>query len=124
MVGLRAILLLADDLDRALRFYADAFGLTDVDRAHDPAVFAGELAELRVGGATVWLYTGLPERPKAAYPVLILDVDDCEAAKTRIEQAGGTIVGDRRDDPLGPYYVFVDTEGNRLEARERPQGQG
>jgi predicted enzyme related to lactoylglutathione lyase len=122
MVGLRGILLLADDLDRALRFYADALDLTDVTRSPHTAALGGEFAELKVGDATIWFYTGLPDRPKAAYPVLILDVEDCEAAKARIEQAGGTIVGDRRNDPLGPYYIFVDTEGNRLEARERPKG--
>lgn len=117
MTALRAILLLVDDMERALKFYADALDLREAQLALD-----GELAELRVGGATVWLYTGLPERPKAAYPVLILDVEDCEVAKARIEQHGGTIVGERRTDPLGPYYIFHDTEGNRLEARERPRG--
>jgi predicted enzyme related to lactoylglutathione lyase len=122
MVGLRGILLLVDDLERALRFYADALGLTEVSRSPHTAALGGELAELQVGGATVWLYTGLPERPKAAYPVLILDVDDCEAVRERVEQHGGTIVGERRNDPLGPYYIFHDTEGNRLEARERPHG--
>jgi predicted enzyme related to lactoylglutathione lyase len=122
MVGLRAILLLADDLDRALRFYAEAFDLTDVKRSPDTAALGGELAELTIGGATVWFYTGLPERPKALYPVLILDVHDPEAAKERVERAGGTIVGGLRDDPLGRYYLFRDSEGNILEAREQPTG--
>jgi predicted enzyme related to lactoylglutathione lyase len=120
MTGLRAVLLLADDLDRTLRFYAGAFGLTEVERSPDPAALSGELAELRVGDATVWFYTGLPERPKAPYPVLILDVDDIEAARERIAQHGGTITSDRRSDPLGSYYIFRDTEGNILEARQRP----
>jgi predicted enzyme related to lactoylglutathione lyase len=120
MTGLRAVLLLADDLDRALRFYAGALGLNEVKRSPDPAALGGELGELRVGDATVWFYTGLPDRPKAPYPVLILDVEDIEAAKKRIVQHGGTITSDRRSDPLGSYYIFKDSEGNILEARQRP----
>ena len=120
MTGLRSVLVLADDLERALRFYADAFDLTDVRRSPDTEALSGELAELNVGGTTVWFYTGLPTRPKAPYPVLILDVDDVEAARQRVEQHGGTLTSDLRSDPLGTYYIFRDTEGNILEIRQRP----
>jgi predicted enzyme related to lactoylglutathione lyase len=117
MTDLRATLVLVDDIDRAVRFYQDGLDIPATERHDDTAALGGRLAELRAGGATIWLYDGLPARPKAAYPVLILGVDDVEAARERLVRHGGTLTSELRSDPLGDHYIFRDTEGNILEIR-------
>lgn len=117
MAEVRAVLVLVDDVDRAVTFYQSALGMEVVRRFDDPTPLSGRLAELRAGGTIIWFYDGLPTRPKAPYPVLLMAVDDLEAARALIEQHGGTITSDLRSDILGDHYIFTDTEGNILEIR-------
>lgn len=117
MAEVRSVLVLVDDIDRAVTFYVSAVGLEVVQRFDDPAPLSGKLAELRAGGTIIWLYDGLPTRPKAPYPVLIMAVDDLAGARALIEQHGGTITSQLRSDMLGDHYIFTDTEGNILEIR-------
>lgn len=56
------------------------------------------------------------EPPSAAGPVLHIEVEDIDAALTKIEEAGGkTVAGKTKiSDEFGYYAVFLDNVGNRL----------
>jgi predicted enzyme related to lactoylglutathione lyase len=105
-----------DDMDRAKRFYTDAFGwgvqtfeelrytiamTTDTDeqqRPKEPGAING----------------GLMNRSEnTPAPVITIGVDSVEDALKRVESAGGTVVTPRTEVPnLGAFGYFKDSEGN------------
>jgi predicted enzyme related to lactoylglutathione lyase len=56
-------------------------------------------------------------------PHLVIAVDDIEASRKAVEDAGGQVMGEKMDIPgIGQYYSFKDTEGNivgMLQAHKR-----
>ena len=105
-----------DDVERARSFYQSAFGWTITPMPEmsytmvstGPAGDQGPTEPGYIGG-------GLTERTELLQrPVITVDVDDIDAALTKIEQLGGKTVQPRRDlgGGMGSTAYFTDPEGN------------
>jgi predicted enzyme related to lactoylglutathione lyase len=110
----QSTVLLAQDLDRAARFYV-GLGLRIERRLDEEG-----LVIVDAGGSALWLYGRAEGVEKARYPICVLAVEDLESSRKRVEEHGGKIVSDLQEDPLGTNLYFRDTEGNLLEIRQPP----
>lgn len=55
----------------------------------------------------------MPRDPSASSPVLVIAVEDADAAVEKIKKSGGKLVGEILDIPnVGRYARVQDTEGN------------
>ncbi len=128
------------DLERALRFYEDAFGGSPLTL---PVVLEGRAAEavmdgppgtrysmclIRIGAATVELFSfhgdSRPAWARGAQgrlPHFGLQVDDVEAALERVERAGGRRLFERVERWGRAQVVYVaDPDGNVIELLDAP----
>jgi predicted enzyme related to lactoylglutathione lyase len=107
-----------DDGERARAFYAEAFGwsLVPMEGMEYTVVSTGPVSQDGRPTEPGFVNGGLLPRPEAAPgPVVVLDVDDIDAAVAAVERAGGSTVTGRR--PVGDmgFTAYVrDTEGNVL----------
>jgi uncharacterized protein len=115
----------SDDLARATRFYAAAFGWriepltveTDPDFSFHVAVndeSDGDYVQTKRGGLNgciVKKRIGLPT------PAVLVEVDDLDAAIASVKQAGGKVVGKTvlMKSLNGRFVLVQDTEGNYVE---------
>ena len=90
-------------MQRAIRFYGDAFGIPVVEQSDD-------WSELGAPGATIGLHSGGSD--EVTHTGLSVTVDDIEAAAKAVEAAGGKVIDVGED--LGGFRLaeFVDTENN------------
>ena len=108
----------ADDLDRAKKFYADNFGwkLTQLgpEMGSYVLVQTGPTDEQGMPQDKAFINGGLmPREPSATAPVIVIAVDDANAAVEKIGKSGGRLVGEIVDIPgVGRYARVQDTEGN------------
>ena len=119
--------LVVKDAARAIDFYKEAFGATELMRFDDNGKVGH--AELRIGQGIVMLADEYPERgyaapaPGAPTPVsLMMYVEDADAVVAKAEQAGATVerpvttqfYGDRMGgivDPFGHrWYIATHVE--------------
>jgi len=106
LVGINHVAMQVDDLEEAVAFYTDLFQPTAVDRSESGAAF------LEVGDQFIALF----ERgPRAEEPHFGLVVDDKEAVRRALEEAGVEILGRRLD--------FRDPSGNRVQIVQYDQIQ-
>ena len=99
LVGINHVALQVDDLDEAVAFYTDLFQPTDVNLNVPHAAF------LRMGDQFIALF----ERgPRSEEPHFGLVVDDKEAVRAALEQAGIEILP-------GRFFDVRDPSGNRLQ---------
>ena len=105
-----------DDAQRAVDFYAAAFGAVEVYRLDDGGRLA--VARLSLGAAEFWVQ----EDPDAAHerrdfePIrLILSVDDPDAAYDRAVAAGATVVAPVSEDHGWRTGRIVDPFGHAWE---------
>ena len=99
LVGINHVALQVDDLDEAVAFYTDLFQPTDVNLNVPHAAF------LRMGDQFIALF----ERgPRSEEPHFGLVVDDKEAVRAALEQAGIEILP-------GRFFDVRDPGGNRLQ---------
>ena len=100
-------LILAQDMDRAIQFYAKVFGLT-------ASVQSEWWSELNFGDTIVALHGGGDGSPNRTD--LSLQVDNIVAACRLIREAGGRIVAepDKRDGEPIVLATFADTENNQV----------
>jgi len=109
-IGVPAPYLRVNDAARAIQFYADAFGATQIVRLAEPSGRVAH-AELRFGGldgATVMLSDEYPENgllgPAArggTSVALIMYVPDVDDVCARVERAGGVVRSKPKLDPFG-----------------------
>ena len=114
------VILLVEDLDRALGFYTDTLGLALGHRA-------GSYAQLDTGVTRVGLYERAamsdllgrplappdPDRPGFELGFL---VDDCDAAYTDLVDRGAVPAVEPTDRPWGQRTAYVrDPDGHRVE---------
>lgn len=103
------MMLMVEDMDRAVRFYRDAFGL-------EPAVHSPGWSELPVGsGAVVALHKG--REGGESDTGLGFHVDDIEGACRAAESAGGRVVSPpqaRAEEGGMKLATVADTEGNHV----------
>jgi lactoylglutathione lyase len=99
LVGINHIALQVDDIEEAVAFYTDLFQPTAVNRGVPYAAF------LQMGDQFIALF----ERgPRSEEPHFGLVVDDKEAARETLEQAGVEILP-------GRFFDIRDPSGNRVQ---------
>ena len=108
------------DRERAVRFYAAAFGWQMQVLGEDMGnyvVVTTALADVKPGAPAGAINGGLfpyKEDWPAQYPSVVIGVEDMAAAMARVSAAGGQVLGEPMDIPgIGSYVAFFDTEGNR-----------
>ena len=106
-----------DDADRARGFYRDAFGWDLVEMpgmsytlaTTGPSGDAGPTEPGYINGGML-----RRESPNEG-PIMVIDVDDIDAALARIEELGGqTLLGRQAVGEMGWAAYFKDVEGNSM----------
>ena len=98
LVGVNHVALQVDDIDETVAFYTDLFQPTDVSRIPGAAF-------LRMGDQFLALFQ---KGPRSEEPHFGLVVDDKEAARRALEEAGVEILP-------GRFFDIHDPSGNRLQ---------
>ena len=107
LVGINHVALQVDDLEEAVAFYTDLFRPTSVDRSEPDAAF------LEMGDQFLALFERGSREEEAHFGLV---VDDKEAAKRALEEAGVQILPGQRVD-------FRDPSGNRVQIVQYDQIQ-
>ena len=106
------------DVEAAVRFYRDAFGLEVTFENGDPVSYV----VMKKDAAEVHLARCSDPAPRAQN-VMHLIVSDAEAAHRRCQGAGGSIVEALRDAPWGMRtFVVADLDGHRIDVGQ-PLGE-
>ena len=116
-----------EDSDRITQFYGSAFGwhtqmlgddmnnyilVTTAESDVTPGAPAGAID----GG----FYPKRPDWPQQ-YPSIVIAVDNIETSMTKVNAAGGKVLGEPMSIPdVGFYVSFTDTEGNRNSMLQPP----
>jgi uncharacterized protein len=115
-----------DDKQRAMKFYAEAFGWKLTDMPEMSYVMAETVAvnEKQVPREPGAINGGLFQRPKEApHPVVYVGVSSVEQALKQAQAAGGKVVTPRTPIPgMGAYARVTDTEGNVVGLYETTSG--
>jgi lactoylglutathione lyase len=107
LVGINHVALQVDDIEEAVAFYTELFEPTDVNRSVPGAAF------LRMGDQFIALF----ERgPRTEEPHFGLVVDDKEAARSALEEAGVETLP-------GRFLDFHDPSGNLVQLVQYDQIQ-
>lgn len=101
--------LYADDLDQAFAYYADLFGWTKADAVDmgDMGTYQLFAASEPADGQTLGGMMKRPEGVPAAFWQYYFVVDGIEAAVTRVEKGGGTVVAGPHEVPGGAWIIHV-----------------
>lgn len=106
-----------DDQERAHRFYAEAFGwtLNSLPEMHYVLATTGP-SDQGPPSEPGFINGGLMERAQpVSGPVLVVDVDDIEAALEKVESLGGSTVSAKQAvGEMGFAAYFQDCEGNLM----------
>lgn len=106
-----------DDLDRAKKFYEEAFGWQMPDwPIEDGSVYTGAMTT-EIGDDNKPLEKGainggMVPRSVASTPLLVLRVDNAEEAAQKAIEAGGKRVSEHSYVNVGKAIYINDTEGN------------
>ena len=98
LVGINHVALQVDDVEEAVAFYTGLFEATEVSRIPGAAF-------LRMGDQFLALFQ---KGPRTEEPHFGLVVDDREAARRRLEEAGVEVLP-------GPFFDIRDPSGNRVQ---------
>jgi predicted enzyme related to lactoylglutathione lyase len=105
-----------DDKQRAMKFYASAFGwqLTDMPEMNYVMARSVEVDDKHMPKEPGAINGGILPRPKEApHPVFYVAVPSVTAAIKKVEGAGGRVVTPHTPIPgMGAYARIADTEGN------------
>lgn len=108
----------ADDVERARKFYADAFGwqMTPLPEMSYTMVQTGPTDQNGMPGELGMINGGMMARGGPANtPVITIQVDDIDQALQAVERLGGkTAVGRQAVGDMGFSAYFVDPEGNTM----------
>jgi predicted enzyme related to lactoylglutathione lyase len=108
------------DGKRITKFYADSFGwkITDLGEQSGNYILAQTAVKDAKNGFPAGSINGgfYPEKPgwPAQYPSIVIGVENIDESIGKINQNGGTVLGEPVSIPdFGIYVSFLDTEGNR-----------
>jgi predicted enzyme related to lactoylglutathione lyase len=113
--GIRDFYYNVKDMNRAVKFYAEALGMTKV-YGHE------YWTTMQLGSVNLGLHwtegADVPQTPRDSHGqhcggTLTFESDNIEADKKTIEKAGGKIIGEAKQD-WGHMLVFEDLDGNVL----------
>lgn len=108
----------ATKMDRAEKFYADAFGwkISPVEGMEYAMLGASDMDNNGMSKEVGAISGGIGRKGgQLKHPVIHIQVDDVDKALERIEDLGGKVV--QKKTPMGQgmfYAYFEDTEGNVL----------
>jgi uncharacterized protein len=108
----------AENLERAKKFYQDNFGWNLIQMGPDMGncvlAHTGPTDEQGMVQDKAFINGGLmPRNPAVSSPVLVIAVDDADAAVEKVKKSGGALVGEILDIPnVGRYAYVKDSEGN------------
>ena len=108
-----------DDVERASKFYANAFGWdiqTWTGQGEYTIVRTVDVDENQVPTEPGAINGGMTKRGgNVSAPVITIEVEGIDDALKRIEGAGGAVVHPREEIPgMGAFAYFRDPEGNVL----------
>lgn len=101
------------DMDRAMGFYATVLG-APLEMNHEGPVPVAMFPADNETGISGNLMPGKPASNGEGPVVHINATCDLETAKTRVIEAGGKVVSDIIQIPVGTFFYAIDTEGNGL----------
>lgn len=101
------------DMERAVAFYRDALGLAV--KFQDGAKWA----QFDAGGVNFSLSSPEEAVVGARGAVIIFEVDDLDAARGRLEGAGGAVLDTRDMGAHGRSLTFRDPDGNLVQLFQR-----
>jgi len=107
LVGINHVALQVDEIEEAVGFYTDLFQPTAVDRSVPGAAF------LRMGDQFLALFQG---GPRSEEPHFGLVVDDKQATRRTLEEAGVEVLP-------GRFFDVRDPSGNRIQIVQYDQIQ-
>lgn len=122
VVRLSVVSLPVTDQERALAFYRDALGATVVDDDQVSPDMRWLSLAFPGGGAGVVLATWLDAPAPGSVSGLFLEVEDLDAERRRLEEAGVALSGAVVDSPWGRFQELSDPDGNRLTLHEPAPG--
>jgi len=106
----------ADDMERAKKFYGEAFGwkLADVPQMNYTMAYTSQVDEKHMLKEVGVINGGMLKRtPLAQAPTIAVTVDDINASLEKIKAAGGATASDvMKVGDMGLYAYIKDTEGN------------
>lgn len=106
-------IIITNDPQGLIRFYAAVVEATEVGRY--PAEGEAFYHFLDVGGAELGIVNEAPDGDNSTRIVLSFEVPDVDAARDRVEAAGGTVGEPPQDMPWGQRVAHVsDSDGNQL----------
>ncbi len=109
--GISLVIAEVTDMSRSVRFYRDVVGL--------PLMYESEAwSTVQAGQVSIGLHTPMSESPKGTGWTVVLDVDDLDALRSRLEE-GGCEVSPDHEVPAGKIILFCDPDGNQLQAMQR-----
>jgi predicted enzyme related to lactoylglutathione lyase len=113
--GIRDFYYNVKDMDRAIKFYTDAFGMTKV-YGHE------YWTTMQLGSTNLGLHwtegSEVPPTPRDSHGqncggTVTFESDNIEADRNKIEKLGGKILGESKQD-WGHMLTFEDLDGNVL----------
>ena len=107
----------AEDMKRAKKFYATAFGWTTKDMGEDYSTILCAQTDQYMHSTEKGAITGGIQKKgeRAVSPTVVVQVEDIDQAIKNIELAGGRIVVPKDEmGGMGWYAQFNDSEGNRI----------
>ena len=118
-----------DEGDRARAFYENAFGwsITHVPEMDYTLVSTGPTSEQGPPSEPGYIGGGMLQRSDLSKaPVIVVDVEDIDAALAKVEELGGKTVQPRQQvAEMGFSAYFNDPEGNRMGLwQNAPQAAG
>jgi catechol 2,3-dioxygenase-like lactoylglutathione lyase family enzyme len=112
------------DQDRARDFYVDVLGMELVE---DQLMGPGRRwVRVRPVGAetSITLVTWFDSMPAGSLTGLVLETDDLDGERTRLDALGVLAAGGVQDAPWGRYIQVQDPDGNGLILQESASGAG
>lgn len=107
----------ADDVERAKKFYSQNFGWTlnqmGPEMGNYVLVQTGPTDAEGMPQDRAFINGGIMKREAVKSPVIVVAVDDCDAAVQKVKASGGRLIGEILDIPgVGRYAYVQDSEGN------------